>query len=70
MLRIFGHRISLPQPDPLGGGLAEEIAAEQSEPDSIALEENLDGQLIAEQWNQAVEELEKDPDWFKFSDDE
>jgi hypothetical protein len=70
MLSIFGHRISLPQPDPLGGGLAEEIAAEQAEPDAITLEEALDAQLIADQWNQAVEELEKDPDWFNFSNDE
>ncbi len=66
---IFFHKISLPKVDPLGGGLAEEIEAEQEESDAITLEESLDGELIAEQWNQAVEELEKDPDWFNFSDD-
>ena len=69
-LQKFRHSLSLPVVDPLGGGLAEEIAAEQSEPDAITLEEGINGQLIAEQWGQAVEELEQDPSWFKFSDDE
>lgn len=69
-LQKFHHRLSLPKVDPLGGGLAEEIEAERSEPDAITLEETLDGQLIADQWAQTVEELEKDPDWFKSSDDE
>lgn len=69
-LHKFRHTLSLSKVDPLGGGLAEEIAAEQSESDAITLEETLDGQLIAQQWDQTVEELEKDPDWFKFSDDQ
>ena len=69
-LQKFRHSLSFSQVDPLGGGLAEEIEAERSEPDAISLEESLDGQLIADRWSQAVEELEKDPDWFKFSDDE
>ena len=69
-LRKLHHSLSFSQVDPLGGGLAEEIASEQAEPDAIELEESLDGQLIAERWGEAVEELEKDPDWFKFSDDE
>jgi hypothetical protein len=65
------HRsLSFSQVDPLGGGLAEEIAAEQSEPEAITLEEQLDGQLLADQWGQAVDELEQDPDWFKFTEDE
>jgi len=70
LLSKFRRSLSFSQVDPLGGGLAEEIAAEQAEPDAITLEESLDAQLIADQWNQAVEELEKDPDWFNFSNDE
>ena len=70
LLSRFRHSLSFSAVDPLGGGLAEEITAEQSEPDAITLEESLDAQLIIDQWNQAVEELEKDPDWFKFSNDE
>lgn len=69
-LRKLHHSLSFSKVDPLGGGLAEEIASERAEPDAIELEETLDGQLIAERWGEAVEELEKDPDWFKFSDDE
>ncbi|MDB5177869.1 MAG: hypothetical protein JWO61_252 [Candidatus Saccharibacteria bacterium] len=70
LLSKFRHSLSFSQVDPLGGGLAEEIAAEQAESDAITLEESLDAQLIADQWNQAARELEKDPDWFKFSNDE
>ena len=69
-IQKFRHSLSLSKVDPLGGGLAEEIEAEKAEPDAISLDDTLDGQLIADKWNQAVEELEKDPDWFKFSDDE
>jgi len=69
-LQKLHHSLSFSQVDPLGGGLAEEIQAEQSEPDAITLEEQLDGQLLANQWGQAVEELEQDPDWFKFTEDE
>lgn len=69
-LQIFHRKLSFSKADPLGGGLAEEIAAEQAEQDAITLEETLDGQLIAEQWGRAVEELEQDPSWFKFSNDE
>jgi hypothetical protein len=70
LLQLFHRSLSFSKVDPLGGGLSEEIAAEQAETDAITLEETLDGQLIAEQWGQAVEELEKDPDWFTFSNDE
>lgn len=70
LLKLLHHKLSLSRIDPLGGGLAEEIAAEQSEPDAIALEENLEGETLSEQWQHVVEDVEKDPEWFTFADKE
>jgi hypothetical protein len=64
------HKIHLPPADPLGGGLAEEIAAEQQEAEAIRLEEFPDGNVLSEQWQNVVEDVEKDPEWFTFSDQE
>lgn len=69
MIRLF-HKLRLPTVDPLGGGLAEEIAAEQAEPEAIALEEGLEGEQLSEQWQHVVEDVEKDPEWFTFADKE
>lgn len=63
------HRISLPTIDPQGGGLREEIEAEQLEPEAITLDEGVvDGQLEA-QWQQMQDEIKKDPDWITFSEE-
>lgn len=64
------HHISFTQPDPLGAGLAEEIAAEQSEPEAITLEESLDANELRSSWEQITEELSNDPEWTKLSIDE
>lgn len=66
----FHHTPSFSEPDPLGNGLAEEIAAEQAEPDAIVLQETPDGQSLSEQWQHVVEEVEQDPDWFSFAEDD
>lgn len=57
------HQIAFSQPDPLGGGLAEEIAAEQAESDAIVLEDS-DTSSLSDQWSSVIEEVKKDPDWF------
>lgn len=64
------HRISFTQPDPLGAGLAEEIAAEQSEPEAITLEESLDANELRSAWEHITDELKHDPEWTKLSVDE
>lgn len=66
----FRHSLTFTQPDPLGDGLAEEIAAEQAEPDAITLEETPDMQTFTEQWDHMVNDLHNDPDWVSFSNDE
>ena len=70
VLGFIHHKLKLSKIDPLGGGLAEEIAAEQHEPEAISLEENLEGDRLSEQWGEVVDEAKKDPDWFSFVDDE
>jgi hypothetical protein len=62
------HRISLPKIDPLGGGLAEEIAAEQ-EGEVITLEERPDEEQLSAFWSSVEQDIEQDPEWFHFSED-
>lgn len=62
-MKLF-NRIDFPEIDPLGGGLAEEIAAEQAEPEAIELEENIEAESLRQKWEQVVRELHDDPDWF------
>lgn len=64
------HHIAFRSADPLGAGLSEEIAAEKSEPDAITLEEYTDGDALVDQWTHVVEDVEKDPEWFDFANDE
>lgn len=49
-------------PDPLGGGLAEEIAAERAEPEAIVLDEE-PGESLADKWQEAIDEFKNDPEY-------
>lgn len=65
----FFHHISLPPVDPLGDGLREEIVAEQHEPEAITLEEGIDEGQLTDYWANVEKDIEKDPEWFDFSDE-
>jgi hypothetical protein len=67
---LFKHHIAFKQIDPLGGGLREEIAQEQTEQDSITLEEFVDEGKLSNYWQSVESDIEKDPEWFKFTEDE
>lgn len=69
LLSKLHHTPSFSTPDPLGDGLAEQIAAERTEPEAITLDEPDVSNLI-EQWNHVVRDIEKDPEWFSFAGDE
>jgi hypothetical protein len=69
-MSLFHSHITLPAVDPLGGGLREEILAEQEEQSRINLEEDLDDATLSQSWQGIVEDLEKDPSWFSFADEE
>ena len=62
-MRSFFQKITFSPIDPLANGLAEEIAYEQSEPDAITLDDQLDSSLGAH-WEAILEEAREDPDYF------
>ena len=70
LLQLLHHKLSLSRIDPLGGGLAEEIVAEQLEPEAIRLEDDIEAEVLSQKWQEVVDEAEKDPTWSSFSDDE
>lgn len=70
-MTLFNHHISFKQIDPLGDGLREEIEAEQREPEAIGtLEEGINEGQLSQYWQSVESDIEQDPEWFKFSEDE
>jgi hypothetical protein len=67
---LFSHHVSFKQIDPLDNGLHEEIANEQMEPQAITLEEGVDEGQLSQYWQTVESDIEKDPEWFTFSEDE
>lgn len=61
------HTVSFAKVDPLGDGLGDEIAREQSEAESIKSLDDVSGEELATKWNEIVSDIKKDPDWFDFS---
>lgn len=49
-MSLFHHTITFPAVDPLGDGLAEEIAAEQQEPEAMSLDTDIDGNNLSAYW--------------------
>jgi hypothetical protein len=68
-MSIFQHRIKFADPDPLDDGLRDEIASEQREADSFQTLSDTSAEELNKQWSTIVKDIEKDPDWFKFSED-
>jgi hypothetical protein len=64
------HHISFKKIDPLGDGLREEIEEEQLEPEAIVLEEGVNEGELSEYWQSVESDIEKDPEWFNFTDEE
>lgn len=65
---IFHRNIQFNKHDPLANGLSDEIAAEQQESDAFTLDD-MSGDDLVDHWNTIVKDIEKDPDWFSFSND-
>lgn len=63
------HHVSFAKVDPLGGGLDEEIAKEQQEPEAMTLDDISESELT-QYWESVESDIEKDPEWFHFSEDE
>jgi len=69
LFSLFHHHISFSKADPLGGGLREEIAAQQEEPDAMTLEEGVDEDKLTEFWQNVEADILQDPEWFTFTED-
>ncbi len=68
IMRLF-HHIQFGKPDPLANGLGDEIAAEQQEAEAFQTLSDTSAEELNQQWSTIVKDIEKDPDWFTFSDD-
>jgi len=65
---LFHHHIAFKKIDPLGDGLREEIEQEQLEPEAITTFDE-DGEQLIERWRKIEQDIEKDPEWFTFTDE-
>ncbi|MFZ2544816.1 MAG: hypothetical protein WAW80_02470 [Candidatus Saccharimonadales bacterium] len=65
------HRktIRFTTPDPLANGLADEIDAERKEADAFRTLDDMPAEELVSHWNAIVEDIKKDPDWSKFSNE-
>lgn len=68
MFHLPRHSIHFQEADPLGGGLKEEIELERLEPEAISL---IEDDVAANEafWQEVKRDIERDPDWFTFSED-
>ena len=67
-LHIYHHHPKFKSADPLGGGLREEIAAEQNDDNVIILEDGLHEDALTAFWDHVQDDLHNDPTWFTFAD--
>lgn len=63
------HHMTFQQIDPLGDGLREEILAEQQDPNAMTLDD-VDASSLSDYWQNVEADIERDPTWFRFEDDE
>lgn len=68
-MSLFSHHVAFKQIDPLGDGLREEIVAEQNEDDAITLSENVNEDELTHFWQSVEADIEQDPEWFSFTED-
>lgn len=68
-MSIFHRHISFSKQDPLDDGLKDDIVAEQREADAFHTLSDPSGEDLTKQWSAIVEDIEKDPSWFDFSED-
>jgi hypothetical protein len=68
-MSLFHHNVSLPKVDPLGDGLSEDIAREQLETEAITLDDVSESEL-EQYWESVESDIQRDPEWFHFSEEE
>ena len=58
-MSLFSHKLQFAPVDPLADGTDEDIAAEQSNPDNIAFQNDIDGQSLTDFWNEVGRDVHK-----------
>ena len=56
---IFPRKLQFEPIDPLGDGLREDILQEQSNPENLAFQDDIDGQGLTEFWNTVGQDIHK-----------
>ena len=69
MLSLFPPKLAFQPVDPLGDGLGDDIAKEQSEPEATAFQEDLDAGNLTTFWDKVEQDVQQDPEWFTFTDE-
>ncbi|TAL14904.1 hypothetical protein EPN95_01605 [Patescibacteria group bacterium] len=56
--------------EPNDDGTSNSPLDDYAQDESISLDDDLDEQKLDEAWNNIVKDIEQDPEWFRFSDDD
>lgn len=54
--------------EPNDDGTSDSPLDSYTQDENISLDDDLDEQALEEAWNNIVKDIEKDPEWFNFSD--
>lgn len=68
-MTLFHHSITFPTVDPLGDGLAEDIEAEQEEPEAMTLESDINENELDAYWQFVASDNAKSPTQFQSVDE-
>ncbi|MDB5167420.1 MAG: hypothetical protein JWN26_565 [Candidatus Saccharibacteria bacterium] len=56
--------------EPNDDGTSSSPLDDYAQDESISLDDDLDEQALDEAWNNIVKDIEQDPEWFRFNDDD
>jgi hypothetical protein len=54
--------------EPNDDGTSDSPLDSYAQDENITLDDDLDEQMLADEWNSIVKDIEHDPEWFHFSD--
>jgi hypothetical protein len=66
---IPSSKLAFQPVDPLGDGLGDDIAKEQSEPEAEAFQEDIDAGNLTNFWEKVEQDVQQDPEWYTFTED-
>lgn len=57
MFSPFPRRLEFEYVDPMGDGLGDDIAREQSDPETLKFQQDIDGQSLTAFWNEVSQDI-------------